>query len=315
MKKWIIALIVVGSVATVGGAVVLGLGIAHDMTTSKIVVHEHEVTESFTNFNFDLSVSDLTVKASEDGKNKLVFEETEKYYHEFSVKEDTLYVKSLENYKWYDFIHMGLGKVKVTLYTASTEFNNGVFVSSTGDINIDKEFIFDNLKVTQSTGDSHIACKVAHNLEMETTTGDQHFDGVSVENMTLKASTGKVDVKNSEISNALTINTSTGNVVLDNVKANTLSSTCSTGKASLTNVIISDNMSLKASTGDVRIVDSDALSVNIETSTGDVNALFLTNKIVFAESKTGDINVPHLADGGVCNIKTSTGDITVSIKG
>ena len=315
MKKWIIALIVVGSVATVGGAVVLGLGIANDVNNSKIIVHEHEVTESFSNFNFDLNVSDLTVKASTDGKNKLVFEETEKYYHEFSVKEDTLYVKGLENYKWYDFIHMGLGKVKVTLYAASNNFNNGVFIATTGDVSIEKEFNFENLKVTQSTGDSHIACKVTHNLEMETTTGDQYFDGITVENMTLKASTGKVEIKNSEISNVLTINTSTGNVVLDNIKANTLSSTCSTGKASLTNVVISDNMSLKASTGNVKIVDSDAASVNIETSTGDVNALFLTNKIVFAESKTGEINVPHLTDGGVCNIKTSTGDITVSIIG
>lgn len=315
MKKWIIPLIVIGSVITTAGALLLGISVYSNIKNSKIIVHEHEITESFNNLDFDLKVSDLEFKPSIDGKNKLVLEETEKYYHDYSVKDDTLYLKSLEKREWYDFINMGLMKTKVTLYLTSYTYNNGTIISSTGDIVISKEFSFDNLKINQSTGDSNISCQVIHFLEMESSTGDKHLDGVSAENISLKASTGKVEVKNSEVSNALTINTSTGGITLTNVNANTISSTCSTGSISLTAVRLIDNLSIKASTGDVTIVDSDAGSIDINTSTGDVNALFLTNKIVYAETSTGRINIPHLSDGGICNIKTSTGDITVSIGG
>jgi hypothetical protein len=55
--------------------------------------------------------------------------------------------------------------------------------------------------------------------------------------------------------------------------------------------------------------------MNIETSTGSVKGTILTPKIFMIRSDTGKINVPETTTGGICRIRTSTGNISITIKG
>ena len=44
---------------------------------------------------------------------------------------------------------------------------------------------------------------------------------------------------------------------------------------------------------------------------GDINGIILTNKIFMVTSSTGEILVPDTTTGGICKIKTSTGNVII----
>ena len=58
--------------------------------------------------------------------------------------------------------------------------------------------------------------------------------------------------------------------------------------------------------------DSIAIKYAVQT-TGDVTGTLLTEKTFSTDTSTGDVSVPNPSSGGKCEIKTSTGDITISI--
>ena len=71
---------------------------------------------------------------------------------------------------------------------------------------------------------------------------------------------------------------------------------------------------MEGSTGDVIMDGFDAENIYITLSTGDVTGTILSSKFFIANSDTGDVEVPKTREGGVCEIKVSTGDIKISYK-
>ena len=106
----------------------------------------------------------------------------------------------------------------------------------------------------------------------------------------------------------------TGDKGISDVKCQNLYVESSTGYVHLTNVIASDRLSIETDTGSVILDGCDAASIKIETDTGDVEGTLLSEKIFYAESDTGRIRVPHTTSGGICEVRTDTGDITFTIK-
>ena len=73
-------------------------------------------------------------------------------------------------------------------------------------------------------------------------------------------------------------------------------------------------MNIDTDTGDVKLDACDANSIDIETDTGDVMGYLLTPKIFDTDTGTGDIRVEQSTSGGLCKIRTSTGDIEITIE-
>jgi DUF4097 and DUF4098 domain-containing protein YvlB len=71
---------------------------------------------------------------------------------------------------------------------------------------------------------------------------------------------------------------------------------------------------MEGSTGDLELDGFDADNINVKLSTGDVIGTILTTKFFIANSSTGKVSVPKTREGGVCEIKVSTGDIKISYK-
>ena len=82
----------------------------------------------------------------------------------------------------------------------------------------------------------------------------------------------------------------------------------------LTDTIVANHIEIKTNTGDVRFDDADAETLSVKTDTGDVKGTLLTSKIFYAKSDTGKINVPKSTSGGICEIETDTGNISIQIK-
>ena len=59
--------------------------------------------------------------------------------------------------------------------------------------------------------------------------------------------------------------------------------------------------------------DSDANTIDIEATTGNVTGNLLSDKTFDVKSNTGRVNVPETT-GPICKIRTSTGDIVLTIK-
>lgn len=113
---------------------------------------------------------------------------------------------------------------------------------------------------------------------------------------------------------SLLIRVTTGDVYLSDINCKNLASYGTTSDMYLDNVITTENLLIKTNTGDVMLDGCDAAEISIETSTGDVLGSLLSDKVFITEVSTGDINVPHTTTGGVCRIKTSTGDINITLK-
>ena len=373
MKGIFVALIVVGSIALGAGAVIVGYNIVKkgrhndDYTTNR-----HNIEETIKNFEFDTNTANVELAKANDGQGLVVCEEREKVYHEVTVKDGLLKIKTVDARRWYEkwFFNFDFRPMKITVYLPETDCEKLNYVSSTGSLDVASEYTFTSVKATASTGSIKINNHVSGDIEAKASTGSVSINNATATNLKAKASTGSVTVKNTEAAGEVNLEASTGSVNVENLKCahfNAKTSTgsfngteievtgdasiegstgsskirtikcqdltvkhsmggatledvqCedltvrgSTGAVKLTNAIANGKMDIKTSTGDVIFKDSDAATLKIETDTGDVKGNFLSPKIVYFDSDTGHGTYPKETSGGVCDIKTDTGNANLS---
>ena len=315
MKKVVLALIIAGSALLVTGGVIVAVGYASGQSV-KVETVEYKDLEAFENFDFSLRVAELEIKPSTDSTRKVVIDETRYDKHTLEVKDNTLTIKGYDNRKWYEHIFTWAfyQKVKVTVYVPEGNYNNFKVVNSTGSIVVPSNYTFNSFDVKTSTGSITSSANVVNEVKAESSTGSVHFKDMTAKSASFKASTGSVHLKNLEVTEGIIANTSTGGIEAENVKCQNFTSNDSTGSVKLTNVIVDNHIEVKTSTGSIKLVDSDADTLYLKTSSGSVNATLLTDKIFYATSSSGSIRVPKSNTGGICEIHTSSGSITASIK-
>lgn len=291
MKKGVIILLVIVGVIIISGAILVTTAVKN--SKEEFVTHIYEV-EDFNNLNIDLRTSYLEIFKTSEDKPKVECIESEKIYHTVNVEDDTLFIKSFDSKKWYEYLFsFGLTKREVKVYLPNTMYDSVIINASTGNVIVNNEFTFNQLNIHVSTGNIESKAKVTGEAEVVATTGKITLES-DCYNLHVKATTGKVDITNSNIENNLEIEVSTGKVNLENC--------------------LSNSLNITATTGDVNITSSDAHTITIDTSTGDVTASFRTNKLFSVTSRTGDIDLPASSGSDTCNIHTTTGDIEVTIE-
>ena len=313
MKGGFIALIVIGSVLlTVGAFFAIG---AINTSRDRTITKEYNV-EQYSKMNIDIQTADLEFKVSTNGERKVVCVEKKKLYHDVKVENDTLTIKSINTRKWYEnILNFNWNRMSITVYAPAEAYGDSIIKSSTGNITIPSDFSFENLNAGLSTGNVSIKSNVIDYANVRTSTGNISLE-MKPKNLDVRASTGNVKLNKVEVEEKLTINTSTGHIQLTDVKAKDMELRASTGTVKLTNTIADGNMIIRTSTGDVTFNDSDAsVLIDVETSTGDVKGTLLTGKIFQFITSTGSIKpVESVAGSGTCKVKTSTGDIALSVK-
>ena len=311
MNKIILVPIIIGAALLTAGGVLLGVAVVKGSNPSNKVHNEYDLNETINSFDIDTDITDIEFVASDS--KKLVFEESDKYYHTYSVNDGVLTIKSKNEKKWYDFIGMNFS-VKATIYLPGGSYSNLKIKNSTGDVTLPKEFAFDSGNIKLSTGGLDIKSNFITSYEVETSTGNQYYADLTAKNMKIKASTGNVNLDGVKVEETLDINVSTGRINLKNVTAKNYKSHSSTGNVIFDNTIIAEHLEVETSTGDVKFIDSDAATLKIQTDTGDVKGTLLTNHRFVVETDTGKPDYPKYTDGGLCEIETDTGDIKISIK-
>ena len=240
-----------------------------------LVTHEYEVA-SFSKIKMDLFTSDLEFKVGENDQTKVVCREEEKQYHTVEVKDDTLTIQAVDERTWQEKgFDWRMETLKVTVFVPAKEFAEANIGSHTGDIAIPSDYSFGELFVNFGTGNVSVLSDVTGTSHIEGTTGNLHVEGEA----------GIYDVS-----------TSTGNITLKEATAKTIKA--------------------KASTGNITFEDADASeAIDATASTGNIRGSLLSGKTFEATSKTGKVEVPASTPGAApCHLKTSTGDIKITVK-
>ncbi len=317
MKGLIAIPIVIGSVLLIAGGALFGVAVYKSSKNSTIETKEYKRGEeggidTFNKIDVDLTIADVEFIKADD--YKVVVNETKYDTNEVNVVDSTLKVVGKNTRKWYEHIFNWnwFDKVKVTVYMPEGHYESLKVGSSTGNIVIPADFTFADFEAKASTGNVTSKANVENNLNVKVSTGNVSLESVVAKNININSNTGNVTLKNDSVTGKINIETDTGDIKLDNVTCADYYSHSDTGDVNFVNVTVTNKIEIKNGTGYVKMVSSDADTLDIKTSTGNVNLELMSPKIVYADSRTGRKNVPVSTTGGVCEVKTSTGDIKVT---
>lgn len=306
------------ALAAVGLLIFVGAMIASDFDIYKLstVQYEnntYEISEDFTKIVIDVDTTEIDFVLSEEKQCRIVCLENEKAKHSASVKDGTLTIGIVDTRKWYDHIGFFIGNPKMTVYLPRTEYTSLFIQGSTGDIKIPKDFIFETIDVSSSTGDVNCYASASEWMKIKLSTGTICVENVSVGALDISTTTGGVNVSTVNCEGKVSVGVSTGKATLNDISCKSVMSTGSTGSILLKNVIATESLSIERSTGSVRFEGSDAAEIDVRTTTGSVKGSLLSEKVFLTETNTGSVDVPKTITGGRCEIKTTTGSIHIEI--
>ena len=279
------------------------------LSTGKYETNHYEITEKFKNISIITDTADILFVPSENQKASVVCHEQKNMKYSVTVQNGKLVIEIVDTRKWYEYIGISFGTPKITVYIPQGEYGALLVKSSTGNVEIPKEFKFENIDISESTGNVTNCASASENIIIKTSTGNIRVENVSAGTLDLSVSTGRITAFNVTCEGDVKINVSTGKANLTDIKCKSFISDGSTGDISLKNVIATEKFSIERSTGDVKFDGCDATEIWVKTDTGDVTGNLLSEKIFITQTSTGDVHVPKSTNGGKCEITTSTGDI------
>jgi transcriptional regulator with XRE-family HTH domain/DUF4097 and DUF4098 domain-containing protein YvlB len=253
------------------------------------------IEESYSSILIESKTSDINIYLSNNNENKIVYSVNKNISLESRVIDGVLTVTQIDNSKFYDKL-FSWGDLEINLYLTQDTIESLSIKNSTGDIEINEGFSFNNINIKLTTGDVDVKTNVTNNLSIETSTGD-------------------VEINDSSVVGDINVKTTTGDIEIVNSKATKLDIGVSTGSTLLSNTIVTNDFNMNGTTGNLKLDSFDAQNIYVTLSTGSVKGTLLSSKIFITNSKTGTIRVPETTTGGICKITTSTGNIIISYKG
>ncbi len=320
MKRSTVAWLIIAALLVASGTALFCIVMSRnawnfdEITTTDFVSNRYDLDEIPENIDINTDTADLIFKRSDDDKVHVICYEDEKVKHEVSISGGVLYIKAVDQRALYEHVSVVFDTPEVTVMLPEGKYRHLQITESTGNIVLPEYFSFKSVNIEASTGNVTCNSSASEELNIKLSTGHITLQDVSAESVRLETSTGWMDVKDLTCSGELFVKLSTGKSTLSNVTCDSFVSTGSTGRTIMDNVIVEKKMSVTRSTGDIEFSRCDAAEVHIVTDTGDVKGSFMTDKRVTATSDTGRIKVPDSSNGGICEVRTDTGNITINIE-
>ena len=312
-------LIIASTLLVLGGIIfVIALGIGgwdiRNLGSIKYETKTYEFSEDIKNISIDTDTTDVVFVTTNEDKVKVVCCENVKMASSVTLSDGNLTISEKDNRKWYDYVTcFDFSSPKTTIYIPAGEYGALSVKISTGDVSVSSGLSFESITHEGSTGDVKCSANVSGLIFVTITTGDIELEGVNAGEIKISSSTGDVDMENVECKGDISVATGSGEGEFSSVTCNNFIRGSTTGDSELEGVIATGKFTIKQTTGDVKFDRCDASEIYVKVSTGDVKGTLLTTKIFLADSDTGSVSVPKSTEGGICEIKTSTGDIKIKI--
>lgn len=280
MRKATAAWLVAGVLLVIAGFVLVAAAMAAvdwnwtGLHTGSYEANSHPITEPFDSLSIVTDTADLVFARSEDGTCRVECYEDVQAKHRVTVQDGTLQISVVNEKNWYAWIGWHSETPKVTVYLPNREYAALSVKTTTGDITVPADLLFEQVELTVSTGDIRCEASVSGTLYIETTTGDADLVNVRCKNLETNGTTGDLHLKN---------------------------------------VIAEEAFRIVRDTGDVSFDGCDAAEICVETDTGDVEGTLLSEKVFVIATDTGDVSIPNSNSGGTCRITTDTGDIELDL--
>jgi DUF4097 and DUF4098 domain-containing protein YvlB len=284
------------------------------LATVTYETNRYEINETYENISIAVDTADIKLVPSEDGKTIVECVEETKRKHSVKAENGTLEIKCTDTRKWYEHIGINFQTTKITVYLPAGEYAALSVKATTGNTEIAKDFKFDSIDISATTGDIKNAASASGDIRINTTTGDIHMENVSAKNVSLSVSTGRITVIGLICENDFHNKVRTGDTKLSNITCANLFSEGTTGYLALKNVLATEKFSIRRDTGDVTFEDCDAGEIFVKTDTGKISGTLLSEKdFSSCRSDTGSLRVPKNGSGGKCELVTDTGNITIEL--
>lgn len=305
------ALILIGCIIFAGAMMALKWDFTK-LSTVEYETNEYTISEHFDNISILTDTADITFLPSDSKETIVVCKEQENIRYSVMIEDGTLKIALTDTRKWYEYIGINFGTSAITVYLPEAEYGTLYIKESTGNIEVPNAFSFESIDISASTGSVKNYASAAEGIKIKTSAGDIVVENVSAAALDLSVSTGMITASSVNCKGDVTLKVSTGETSLTNITCQNLTSSGDTGKIRLTNVYAEGSMQIERSTGDVTFENADAASIYVETDTGDVRGTLHSVKTFYASSGTGKVIVPKTS-GGICEIKTDTGDIIIEL--
>ena len=151
MKRSTLALLIVASALVIAGSVIFALAMTmtnwdfSSLDTSKYSQNIHVIKNDFNNISIDVKSADIIFIRSQDEKASVISYEKEKLQSAVSVDGDTLVIKTVDTRKWYEYIGISFSTPKITIYLPEGEYGALSVKSSTSDVEIPKNYVFQSI--------------------------------------------------------------------------------------------------------------------------------------------------------------------------
>ena len=323
-----------------------------DESMGKTIHSTHYENRDFDRIRIDALSADVELIPSEDGKCRIITTDHKDVEYTVHVVEDTLTIRAIDNRAWYQHLSIGsTANRSVQIYLPAKDFKSLSVDVTTGDVSIPRDFTFSgNVELSSNSGDLTLLAAVEGDTSLETTTGDITVEGkhktvtasattgdvtfrhVDAKELTVSVTTGSIHVQKA-VAVAVTAVAGTGDVILEDVitddvlrvttttgdqdlrrvRCGGLSLRAGSGDITLTESVALGHGDVEVTTGEVTFVRSDAVTLSVRCTTGSVKGTLLTPKIFAAFSTSGSIDVPKSTEGGLCEIKTTSGSIRITV--
>ena len=338
MKRSAIAWVITGTVLVLlGGVIFCGAMLAQgfdfeNLATNPYETVEYPINEEFSSIRVQTDTADVILVPITESNGLVECSEEENIRYSVSVQEGTLVIAVQDGRKWYQHIGIFAESPKVTVKIPAKEYRALTVETDTGDVEIPKDFTFQSISLTGSTGDVTCRALTQEELRVKLSTGRARIVGVAARAIDVETSTGDVFLEDVTCTEDISVRVTTGDVTLSRVECRSLESTGNTGDLSMTAVVARMRVSLERTTGevelercesaeleittdtgDVELERCDASDIKITTDTGDVEGSLLSPKNFITATDTGRVRVPSSTEGGRCEIKTDTGDIEITV--
>ena len=339
MKKSVWISMIVAGACILAGLACIAVGHAmggHRFMKPNTESKDYTVTEDFQHIRVDTVSADVTFVLSEGGTCRVVTKDDGRMDYTVGVIDATLTVSAEVKEPWYKrpfSLFGGAEDASVTVYLPAKAYQSLTVKTTSGDIETESRMIISgDVSLTVTTGDiewqgssESLSAKattgdislenvtVTEGITAETTTGDISLTRVTGSSLKFHVGTGDIKLTDSAMTGQITAETTTGDISLTRITCDSLDAQTTTGCIELTDTVATGQVSAKTGSGDICLTRADAATLSLKTTSGSVTGSLRTPKVFYTDTTSGSVDVPRSTEGGLCEVKTTSGDIRLTI--
>lgn len=253
-KIWLLTaacLVLLGGILFVGGMGMSGWDVTK-LESTKYETNSYAPETAIMDIRVTTKTADVILRPSDREEISVVCYEQNRAKHEVSVKDGVLEIRLVDQRKWYDHIGIHFGTPKITLSIPQGQYGALMIQANTGKITVPKEFGFETVDISLSTGDVTCEASVRGHMKLRTTTGNIRLQDVTADSMELATSTGDITLTRCD-AGVLKIEATTGNITGSLLSPKTFTAKATTGKVNVPEHTTGGSCEITTSTGNIYI--------------------------------------------------------------